>query len=53
MYKKWIKELNLDLNNRGKYVNIDVKIAFLQYKSSFGDSINFKNIVEEELQYDV
>ncbi|MDM0264504.1 GGDEF domain-containing protein [Clostridioides difficile] len=51
--KKRIKELNLDLNNRGKYVNIDVKIAFLQYKSSFGDSINFKNIVEEELQYDV
>ncbi len=51
--KKRIKELNLDLNNRGKYVNIDVKIAFLQYRDSFGDSINFKNIVEEELQYDV
>ena len=28
-------------------------LVFLQYKSSFGDSINFKNIVEEELQYDV
>lgn len=27
--KKRIKELNLDLNNRGKYVNIDVKIVFL------------------------
>lgn len=51
--KKRIKDLNLDLNNRGKYVNIDVKIAFLEYKDIFGDSINFKNVVEEELQYDV
>ncbi|HGM3507828.1 TPA: diguanylate cyclase [Clostridioides difficile] len=51
--KKKIKDLNLDLNNRGKYVNIDVKIAFLEYKDIFGDSINFKNVVEEELQYDV
>lgn len=50
---KKIRELNLDLNNKGQYVNIDVKIAFLEYKDSFGDSINFKNIVEEELQYDV
>ncbi|MBY2475500.1 diguanylate cyclase [Clostridioides difficile] len=50
---KRIRELNLDLNNKGKYVNIDIKIAFLEYKDSFGDSINFKNIVEEELQYDV
>lgn len=51
--KKKIKELNLDLNNRGKYVNIDVKIAILEYRDTFGDSINFKNMVEEELQYDV
>lgn len=51
--KKRIKDLNLDLNNRGKYVNIDIKIAFLEYKDIFGDSINFKNVVEEELQYDV
>nr|UWI51096.1 diguanylate cyclase [Clostridioides difficile] len=51
--KKKIKELNLDLNNRGKYVNIDVKIAILEYRDIFGDSINFKNMVEEELQYDV
>lgn len=51
--KKRIKELNLDLNNKGKYVNIDVKIAILEYRDTFGDSINFKNIVEEELQYDV
>ncbi|NMS90780.1 GGDEF domain-containing protein [Clostridioides difficile] len=50
---KKIRTLNLDLNNKGKYVNIDVKIAFLEYNDSFGDSINFKNIVEEELQYDV
>lgn len=50
---KKIRELNLDLSNKGQYVNIDVKIAFLEYKDSFGDSINFKNIVEEELQYDV
>ncbi|MDB0437923.1 diguanylate cyclase domain-containing protein [Clostridioides difficile] len=51
--KKSIKELNLDLNNKGKYVNIDVKIAILEYRDTFGDSINFKNMVEEELQYDV
>ncbi|UWD48169.1 diguanylate cyclase [Clostridioides difficile] len=51
--KKRIKELNLDLNNKGKYVNIDVKIAILEYRETFGDSINFKNMVEEELQYDV
>ncbi|MCC0636167.1 MULTISPECIES: diguanylate cyclase domain-containing protein [unclassified Clostridioides] len=51
--KKRIKELNLDLNNKGRYVNIDVKIAILEYKDTFGDSINFKNMVEEELQYDV
>ncbi|MCC0641721.1 MULTISPECIES: diguanylate cyclase domain-containing protein [unclassified Clostridioides] len=51
--KKRIKELNLDLNNKGRYVNIDVKIAILEYKDTFGNSINFKNMVEEELQYDV
>ncbi|MCC0744903.1 GGDEF domain-containing protein, partial [Clostridioides sp. ZZV14-6044] len=51
--KKRIKELNLDLNDKGKYVNIDVKIAILEYRDTFGDSINFKNMVEEELQYDV
>ncbi|RDY23633.1 diguanylate cyclase [Romboutsia maritimum] len=51
--KNEIRKLNLKLSDDGKSVNIDIKIAHLEYKSSMGDSIGFKNVVEEELQYDV
>lgn len=51
--KKQILGLNLRLSNEGNLVNIDLKIGCLEYKESIKDSIELKNLAEEELQYDV
>ena len=51
--KNEIRKLNLKLTNNEKVVNIDIKVAHIEYKASIGDSISFKNLVEDELQYDV
>lgn len=51
--KKNISELNLELNQGKSYIDIDTKIAIVEYKESINGSIEFKNLCEEELQYDV
>ncbi|CEH34111.1 GGDEF domain-containing protein [Romboutsia lituseburensis] len=51
--KSGIDNLNLKLNEEKKYVNIDTKIAILQYKEEINTSMEFKSLTEEELQYDV
>lgn len=51
--KKNISELNLELNQGKSYIDIDTKIAIVEYKESIKGSIEFKNLCEEELQYDV
>lgn len=51
--KKNISELNLELNQGKSYIDIDTKIAIVEYKESISGSIEYKNLCEEELQYDV
>lgn len=51
--KDRITELNLDLRSKKDYVNVDVKISIVEYKSEIKSSMEFKLLAEEELQYDV
>lgn len=51
--KDHIEELNLKLKENKDYVNIDVKIAVLQYSKEIKSAMEFKILAEEELQYDV
>lgn len=51
--KKNVGELNLELNQGKSYIDIDTKIAIVEYKESINSAIEFKNLCEEELQYDV
>lgn len=51
--KDRINKLNLELNQDKYNVNIDTKIAIVQYEEKIINSIKFKELCEEELQYDV
>lgn len=51
--KDGIRDLNLKLNEDKDYVNIDVKIAFVEYRDDIKTSLEFKILAQEELQYDV
>lgn len=51
--KERIVELNLDLKSEKNYVNVDVKISIVEYRDEIKNSMEFKFIAEEELQYDV
>lgn len=51
--KERIVELNLDLKSEKNYVNVDVKIAIVEYRDEIKNSMEFKLLAEEELQYDV
>lgn len=51
--KNGINDLNLKLKQEKKYVNIDTKVAILEYKEDIKTAIEFKVLVQEELQYDV
>lgn len=48
-----ITELNLDLRSEKEYVNVDVKISMVEYRDEIRNSMEFKLLAEEELQYDV
>ena len=51
--KERITELNLDLRSEKEYVNVDVKISMVEYRDEIRNSMEFKLLAEEELQYDV
>lgn len=51
--KNGITKLNLDLRSEKDYVNVDVKISVVEYNEEIKDSMEFKLLAEEELQYDV
>ncbi|MGL5756466.1 MAG: GGDEF domain-containing protein [Paraclostridium sp.] len=51
--KSKINELNLEVNQGKYYVDIDTKIAVIEYKDSIKNPIEFKSLCEEEIQYDV
>jgi len=51
--KDSINDLNLKLKQEKKYVNIDTKVAIVEYKEDIKTAIEFKVLVQEELQYDV
>lgn len=51
--KKNISELNLEINQGKSYIDIDTKVAIVEYKESIQSAIELKNLCEEELQYDV
>lgn len=51
--KERITDLNLDLRSQKEYVNIDVKISIVEYRDEIKNSMEFKSLAEEELQYDV
>lgn len=51
--KDRITELNLDLRSQKEYVNVDVKISIVEYRDDIKNSMEFKLLAEEELQYDV
>lgn len=51
--KDGIDDLNLKLKQEKKYVNIDTKIAILEYKKEIKTAMEFKVLAQEELQYDV
>lgn len=51
--KTGIDELSLSLKNNKNYINIDTKIAAVEYKKNIKSPIEYKTYVQEELQYDV
>lgn len=51
--KERITELNLDLRSEKEYVNVDAKISMVEYRDEIRNSMEFKLLAEEELQYDV
>lgn len=51
--KDRITELNLDLRSQKEYVNVDVKISIVEYRDDIKNSMEFKLLAEEEIQYDV
>ena len=51
--KERIVDLNLDLKSEKNYANVDVKISIVEYRDEIKNSMEFKLIAEEELQYDV
>lgn len=51
--KQGISDLNLKLRGEKSSVNIDTKIAILQYDENIKSAMEFKILTEEELQYDV
>ncbi|HSQ89020.1 GGDEF domain-containing protein [Romboutsia sp.] len=51
--KDSINNLNLKLKQEKNYVNIDTKVAILEYKEDIKTAIEFKVLAQEELQYDV
>ena len=48
-----IRDINLKIKEKGKNVNIDVKIGILEYSSNIKDGFEFKEMSEKELEYDV
>lgn len=51
--KVGINELELILKDNKNCVDIDIKIAVLEYKENIKTPIEYKSLVKEELQYDV
>lgn len=51
--KDEIDKLNLDMKQDKKRVNIDTKVCALEYSHHVENAIQFKQLCEEELQYDV
>lgn len=51
--KDQINNINLKLREKKEYVDIDTKVALLEYNDGIKTAIEFKALVEEELQYDV
>lgn len=51
--KAGIDEFSLSLRDNKNYINIDTKIAVVEYKKNIKSPIEYKTYVQEELQYDV
>lgn len=51
--KENIVNLNLQANEKGKNVNLDIKIGVLELNDNIKDSFEFKELAEKELEYDV
>ncbi|HAX72992.1 MAG TPA: GGDEF domain-containing protein [Firmicutes bacterium] len=51
--KLGIDEISLKLREQEKHIDIDTKIATLEYSEQYKTALEFKTAVEEELQYDV
>lgn len=51
--KSNLNKLSLDLKQELNSVSIDFKLATLEYSHEFKNALEFKHLVEEELQYDV
>ena len=51
--KQRITDFNLDLRSEKKQISVDTKISVVEYKKQIKNSMEFKLLAEEELQYDV
>lgn len=51
--KEGLADFKLRLKEENDYIDIDLKIAIVEYKDDFKTSLEFKMATEEELQYDV
>ena len=51
--KQRITDFNLDLRSYKKQISVDTKISVVEYKKQIKNSMEFKLLAEEELQYDV
>ncbi len=51
--KESISEENLKIKQEDKNVNIDIKVGIVEYKNTIKEAFEFKELAEEELEYDV
>ncbi|MGL6107744.1 GGDEF domain-containing protein [Romboutsia sp.] len=51
--KTRLNELNLDMNQSKYNINIDSKIAIIEYDEKIQNAIQYKQLCEAELEYDV
>lgn len=51
--KEGIKDINLNLKNKMRNINIDVRTGIYEYNKYINDSFEFKQLAEQELEYDV